>query len=254
MAHIIFEEREKTAWIRLDRPPLNIIDIPTAYELGDLLEGVEKNPDVSIVVLTSEGERAFSAGVDIRDHVPERVEEMLRAVHRVFRILNGLPQVTIAKVRGLALGGGCELAMFCDLVIAARSSVFATPEIDVGCYPPVAVAEFSARVGYHHAADLILTGRRIIAEEAWSMGLVSRVVPDEELDRETEGLLQTLRAKSPSVLRITIKALRSIARRDFESSLTISEEYYRQELLETRDIEEGVRAFLEKRRPRWTGR
>jgi cyclohexa-1,5-dienecarbonyl-CoA hydratase len=254
MRNLIYEAREQAAWIKINRPPLNIIDIPTAKELGKLLESIKENSSLRFVVLSSVGDRAFSAGVDIQDHVPDRVDEMLSTVHCVFRTLAVLPQITIAKVRGLALGGGCELATFCDLVVSCESSTFATPEIDVGCYPPVALVEFPAQIGYHRAADLILTGRKLSAREAWQIGLVSRLVPDEDLDKETEDLVRTLREKSPSVLAITLQTLRKLSRENFDRSLRISERAYRSRLLKTQDIREGVISFLEKRKPNWSGR
>ena len=254
MGNLICEERDKALWIQINRPPLNIIDIPTARELGDILETTRDNSHLHFIALASAGDRAFSAGVDIKDHVPDRIDEMLSMVHRVFRLLTTLPQITIAKVRGLALGGGCELATFCDFVVAAESSTFATPEIDVGCYPPVAVAEFPRRIGYQRSADMILTGRKVSAREALAMGLVSRVVPDEKLDQEVEELLRVLRGKSPSVLRITLQTLREVAHGDFESSLKLSERAYRDELAKTHDMREGIISFLEKRKPNWSGR
>jgi cyclohexa-1,5-dienecarbonyl-CoA hydratase len=252
--NLTYEEREEAGWISINRPPLNIINIETARELGELLEKIKSNRRLRFLVLSSAGERAFSAGVDIRDHLPDRVQEMLVTVHRVFRILTTLPQVTISRVRGLALGGGCELATFCDLVVAAESSTFATPELDVGCYPPVALAEFPSQIGFHRAADLILTSRKLTAREAWEMGLVSRLVRDDDLDREIEGLLRTLREKSPSVLKITLETLRSVARESFDKSLRVSETAYRTRLLKTEDVREGVVSFLEKRKPNWSGR
>jgi len=254
MGNLIYEEQEHVASIKINRPPLNIIDIATARELGKLLEDIKRNSNLNIVLLSSVGNRAFSAGVDVQDHVPARVDEMLSTVHRVFRALATIPQVTIARVCGLALGGGCELATFCDFVVSGESSTFGTPEIDVGCFPPVALVEFPAQLGYHRAVDLILTARRLSAREAWEMGLVSRCVPDGDLDKEVENLISSLSAKSPSVLKITLRTIRRIARQNFERSLAISERAYREELLKTVDVEEGITAFMEKRKPKWSGR
>ncbi|HXG49823.1 MAG TPA: enoyl-CoA hydratase/isomerase family protein [candidate division Zixibacteria bacterium] len=240
------------AVVSVDRPPLNVLDLETLRELDRALASAAREPSLDVVVLRGAGERAFSAGVDVRDHVKEKVPEMLETVHGVIRRLWSLPQVTLAAVRGLCLGGGCELAMACDLVIASEDSVFATPEIDVGCYPPVALACFSALIGYRRAAEMILTGRRFSAREAHAMGLVSRVYPPAELGSGLEALLTELLEKSSAVLRITLKGLRELSQRDFSAALRRAEEIYRDDLLRTRDVEEGVQAFLEKRKPRWT--
>src|SRR5439155_644891 len=113
---------------------------------------------VDVVVIRGAGQRNFSAGVDIRDHTRDKVPEMLDVVHGVIRKLLALPQVTVALIQGVCLGGGCELATSCDFLLASEDSSFATPEIHVGCYPPVALARFSLLIGYHRSAEMILTG------------------------------------------------------------------------------------------------
>jgi enoyl-CoA hydratase/carnithine racemase len=157
-------------------------------------------------------------------------------------------------VHGVCLGGGCELASCCDFIVASQDSSFATPEILVGCYPPVALARFSSLIGYRRAADMILTGRTLTAQEAQSIGLVSRVAPPEQLDETLAALLDDLLGKSGAVLRITVKGLRELSLGNFAESLQRSEQIYCDDLLATEDVEEGVRAFLEKRKPRWTHR
>jgi len=248
------EKTGRVISIALDRPPLNVMDLSLLRELDAALAGCAREPAVDIVVLSGAGERAFSAGVDIRDHTREKVPEMLEVVHGAMRKLLGLPQVTIARVQGVCLGGGCELASCCDFIIAAENSSFATPEILVGCYPPVALARFSSLIGYRRAADLILTGRSLSAQEALSMGLISRVAPQEQLEASLAALLDELLGKSGSVLRLTLKGLRELSLTGFAEALQRSEQIYRDELLKTEDVEEGVSAFLEKRKPRWTHR
>ncbi len=240
--------------IILDHPPLNVLDISLLCELAAALDccGAEKGVDV--VVLRTAGERAFSAGVDIKDHTREKAPEMLAIVHRAMRKLLALPQITIARVQGLCFGGGCELASCCDFVLASESSSFATPEIRVGCYPPVALARFSSLIGYRRAAEMILTGRTLSAQQALSMGLINRVAPDGELETALTALLDELLEKSGSVLRVTLKGLRELSLRGFADALQRSEQIYCDELLATEDVEEGVRAFLDKRKPRWTHR
>ncbi len=252
--NIIMQERDRVAWVTLDRPPLNVLNLPMLRELQILLNSIRDSGAVDLVVIRGGGERAFSAGVDIKDHTREKVPEMLETVHGVIRTLLALPQITIAAVRGACLGGGCELASSCDFILATEDSFFATPEINVGCYPPVALARFPAQLGYRRAADLILTGRKVAAAEALAMGLVTRVVAADRLDQALDDLATELRGKSRAVLRIALRGLREISLKNFLPALERSEEIYLQDLLKTEDVEEGVKAFLEKRQPHWSHR
>jgi cyclohexa-1,5-dienecarbonyl-CoA hydratase len=251
---IVVEKRDRVICITLERPPLNVLDITLLRELDGVLASLVGETAIDVVAIQGAGERAFSAGVDIRDHTKEKVPEMLDVVHGAIRKLLALPQVTVALVRGVCLGGGCELASSCDLIIASEESSFATPEINVGCYPPVALARFPALIGYHRAAEMILTGQRFTAQEARAMGLVNRVFTRDGLQQGFESLVQELLGKSGAVLRVTVKGLRELWLQNFSQSLARSDELYRQELLRTEDVEEGIRAFLEKRKPRWTHR
>jgi cyclohexa-1,5-dienecarbonyl-CoA hydratase len=248
------EKKERVSRITVDRPPLNVLDIPLLRELDATLASCAKESRTDVLVIQGAGQRAFSAGVDIRDHTRKNVPEMLDVVHGVIRKLLAVPQVTIAAVQGVCFGGGCELATCCDFVLASEDSSFATPEIQVGCYPPVALARFSSLIGYHRAAEVILTGRRFSAREALDMGLISRVLPGDQLDAGVESLLQDLLGKSGAVLRVTVKGLRELSLKGFSAALTRSEQLYREELLRTQDVEEGIRAFVEKRKPRWLHR
>jgi cyclohexa-1,5-dienecarbonyl-CoA hydratase len=251
---IFVEKRDRTAEVRIHRPPLNVLDLSLLREFRGVLDSLAGDNAIDFLVLRGDGERAFSAGVDVRDHTREKVPEMLEVVHGLIRKLLSLPQVTIAVVHGACLGGGCELAASCDLVLASEESFFSTPEIGVGCYPPVAMARFPSQIGYHRAVEMILSGRRVSAQEASMIGLVNRVVPAGELELALEALLAELGSKSGAVMRITIKGLREISFRGFPEALKRSEEIYLDELLKTEDVEEGVRAFSEKRKPQWKNR
>jgi cyclohexa-1,5-dienecarbonyl-CoA hydratase len=251
---VLVEKRGRAAWVTLERPPLNVLNLELLKELNQVLSHFFTDTKTDIVGLQGAGEKAFSAGVDIQDHSRENVPEMLDTVHGVIRKLFALPQVTIAAIRGVCLGGGCELATSCDLVVASEESSFATPEIHVGCYPPVALARFSSLIGYHRAAEMILTGRRFSAEEAFRMGLVNRVYPKDRLQQGISELAEELLGKSGAVLRITLKGLRELSQRGFPQALKRSEEIYCHELLRTEDVNEGVQAFLQKRKPRWSHR
>lgn len=252
--NILLEKKERTASITLDRPPLNVLNLSMLRELQTALDSVGRNEALDFLIIRGSGERAFSAGVDVKDHTRDKAPEMLRVAHGVIRSLFCLPQITIALVRGACLGGGCELASACDFILASEDSFFATPEIQVGCYPPVALARFPSQVGYHRAAEMILTGRRISAQDAAALGLINRSAPAKELGEMLDSLLAELKGKSRAVLRIALRGLREISLKNFSEDLKKSEDLYLQELLQTDDVEEGVQAFLQKRQPRWSHR
>ena len=250
---ILIEKQERVISLTWDRPPLNVLDVALLRELTDaLVDCAAASADV--VILRGAGQRAFSAGVDIRDHTVEKVPEMLAVVHGVIRQLLALPQVTIAAVRGLCLGGGCEVASSCDFVLGTEGSTFATPEILVGCYPPVALARFTNLIGYHRAAEMILTGRSFSAREACAMGLINRVCAADQFDTELQTFVEQLLGQSGAVLRLAVKGLRALSLNGFDQALQYSEQLYCRELLQTADVEEGIKAFLQKRPPIWNHR
>lgn len=245
------EFRGPAAFVILDRPPLNVLDLATIRELRDAIAEVGTRRDAKVVVLRSALRGTFSAGVDVADHAPDEVGAMLEAFHGVFRILDAMPQLAIAAVDGRCLGGGCELAVFCDVVLATKRSVFAQPEIDVGCFPPVAAVVLPRLIG-RAAFEMILTGAPVDAAEAARIGLITRVVDD--LDAEVHRWTAALAAKSGAVLAIARRAVRQGGHDSFDVALARAERLYREELAQTADCEEGVRAFLEKRPPLWTDR
>ena len=242
----------RAAWITLDRPPLNVLDLAMMEFLDAALE--EALPKSDFVIFQGAGTKAFCAGADVADHTSERVDKMLRAFHAVFRRLASADCLTIAAVHGHCLGGGMELATFCDFVLATESAQFGQPEIKLGCYPPVAMVILPRLIGMQAAADLILAGRQISAPEAHRLGLITRVVADPELPRAVDSLLEELRALSSSVLQLTRKTLARLHSADFLKQLEEVERVYLSELMQTQDAQEGIRAFLEKRKPVWKGK
>lgn len=245
------EERAGALWITLEEPPRNVLDVPRIRALEEALFPIAPRRDLKAVVLRSGLPGTFSAGTDVKDHTRERAPSMLEAFHALLRRLDGLPQVTLAAVDGVCLGGGCELALSCDVVLATPRATFGQPEIDLGCFPPVA-AVLLPRLGGKTAAALVLTGTPIRAGEAFRLGLVTGVV--EEVEPETEAWVRRLAAKSAVALAAARKALRRGGEGSFTEALARSEAIYRDEVLPALDAEEGVRAFLEKRPPRWQDR
>ncbi|MGB2602942.1 MAG: enoyl-CoA hydratase/isomerase family protein, partial [Candidatus Sulfotelmatobacter sp.] len=170
LARLSVDMSAPLARIVLRHAPLNIIDIPMMDQLAHTLAELEARPDISIVVLSGDG-KAFSAGVDVAAHTPDKVEEMLNHFHAVVRGLIATKKVTIAAVHGNCLGGGAELAMVCDIVYTSATAKWGFPEIKLGCFPPVACTALAALVGQKRASELILSGRTITGIEAEEIGL-----------------------------------------------------------------------------------
>jgi len=248
-AYVRVNVEQRAATVTLDRPPLNVMNIAMMRQIHQAIVSLSDRCD--ILVFCGSGEKGFSAGADIADHTPERVGDMLDAFHTIFRELWRGPLITVAAVHGRCLGGGCELATFCDFVVATESATFGQPEIKLGCFPPVAMVTFPHLVGMRAALDLILTGRSISANEAHRLGLVTRVVPDGELDTAIDGLIRDLHSLSPHVLGMARRKLWASDGFDFEGSLESMEDLYLHGLMKTHDAAEGIRAFMEKRRPVW---
>jgi cyclohexa-1,5-dienecarbonyl-CoA hydratase len=253
LARIAVDISSQVARIALRCTPLNVIDIPMMEELAQTLRGIEERSDVFVVVLSGEG-RGFSAGVDVGAHTPDKVEAMLVKFHAVVRALVASKKVTIAAVHGPCLGGGAELALVCDMVYTTSSAQWGFPEIKLACYPPVACTALAALVGQKRAAELILTGRTISGNEAAEMGLANRAVPDEELECTVDLTVQDLLKLSPAALAIAKKAVYAWDAMHFDKGLARAEKIYLEELMKTADAQEGIRAFIEKREPKWAGK
>src|ERR1700722_5592062 len=252
-SRLALEFAPPVARITLNHPPLNIIDIATMKELAQSLAEVETRPDVSVIVFSG-GDKVFSAGVDVAAHIPDKVEEMLTKFHAVIRELVVTKKITIAAVQGHCRGGGAELAMICDIVYTTESAQWAFPEIKLGCYPPVGCAALAFLVGQKRAAELILTGRTISGTEAAAIGLATRAGPEGQLAVAVAECVEQLRTLSPASLAITKKAFYAWDAMHFDKGLARAEKIYLEELMKTEDAQEGIRAFMEKREPKWSGK
>jgi cyclohexa-1,5-dienecarbonyl-CoA hydratase len=241
------------ARITLNNAPLNVIDVPMMEELSHLLTEIESQPDISVIVISGEG-NTFSAGVDVAAHTSDKIEEMLSKFHSFIRALIATKKVTIAAVHGHCLGGGAELAMVCDIVVTTDSAQWGFPEIKLGCYPPVACTALAALVGQKRAVDLILTGRSINGKEAAEIGLATRSVAENDLKSVVDDCISRLRQLSPAALSIAKKASYAWDAMHFDKGLARAEKIYFDELMQTADAQEGIRAFMEKREPKWTGK
>src|SRR5579863_7872817 len=252
-SRISFELQPPLARIRLQNPPLNVIDIPMMQELANALAEIEAFPGITVLILSG-SQKAFSCGVDVAAHTPDKVEQMLAKFHRVIRALVASKKVTIAAVHGHCLGGGAELAMVCDLVYTSELATWGFPEIKLACFPPVAVTALAALIGQKQAADLVLTGRSITGREAAAIGLANAVVPEIDLEQTVLEAVQHLAQLSPAALAVTKKAIYAWDSIHFDKGLARAEKIYLEELMKTEDAQEGIRAFMEKRQPEWTGK
>ena len=239
--HIQVDLKDGLGTITLDRPPVNIFNIAMMEEINGALEEWEGVKDLKVILFRAQG-KCFSAGVDVGEHMGDLAPKMIEAFHRIFRILDRLGTPTAASVYGSCLGGGCELAIFCDVVVASESMKLGQPEIQVGVFPPIAAQLMPRIIGRKAASDLILSGRIIGAEEALQMGLVNRVVKEEDLEKETREFLKPYLRLSAEVLRLAKKAITAGLRDDLEPSLSAIEDIYLKELMETHDAQEGLNA------------
>jgi cyclohexa-1,5-dienecarbonyl-CoA hydratase len=253
LARLTVDVSAPVARLVLRNPPLNVIDIPMMEELEQALGEIEARSDISVVLLSGEGE-TFSAGVDVAAHTPDKVDGMLHKFHAVIRALVASKKVTVAAVHGNCLGGAAELAMVCDIAYTTASAQWGFPEIKLACYPPVACTALAALVGQKRAAELILTGRTISGSEAAEMGLANCAVSHEELTAVVERTVQELLRLSPAALAVTKKAVYAWDAMHFDKGLARAEKIYLEELIKTADAQEGIRAFMEKRAPKWTGK
>src|ERR1700758_4615284 len=245
-ARLALELEPPVARITLQNPPLNVIDLPMMRELQQILSDFEPRQNITTVLFVGSN-RAFSAGVDIKAHTPDKVAEILQDFHAVIRALVATRKITICVVKGACLGGGAELALVCDMVYTARDASWGFPEIKLGCYPPVAVVALPALVGQKRASELILTGRQISGDEAVTIGLANRSARAEELGSIVQEALDELCALSPVALAHAKKALYAWDSIHFDKGLARSEKIYLEELISTADAREGIMAFLEKR-------
>lgn len=250
LTRIAVELQPPAARITLNNPPLNVIDVAMMDELRAALEQIEAHREISAIVFAGT-ERAFSSGVDIAAHTLDKIRGMLTAFHSVIRSVVDSTKITVASVRRHCLGGGAELALVCDIVYASPDSVWGFPEIKLACYPPVASVALSPVVGQKLAAEMILTGRTLNANEALEAGLVNGIADNPEM--LVSECLQRVSQLSPAALSIAKKAFYAWDAIHFDKGLVRSEQIYFDELMQTNDAQEGITAFMENRRPKWAG-
>jgi cyclohexa-1,5-dienecarbonyl-CoA hydratase len=248
--YIQTEFKEGVATLTLNRPPLNVLNIEMMEEINTYFESLLKEKALKLLVIQAAG-KAFSAGVDVGEHLGDLVYKMIEVFHRMFRLMDALKVPSIAVVNGSALGGGCELAVYCDMVMATEKAKFGQPEIQVGVFPPIAALAFPRMMGRKKALELILSGDVIGAQEALSLGLINKIVPETSLAEEVNGFIEKFRKLSGIVLKLTKEATLAGLNDDMDKGLKVIEKIYLERLMKTNDAIEGLKAFLDKRKPAW---
>jgi cyclohexa-1,5-dienecarbonyl-CoA hydratase len=241
------------ARIVLNRPPANVLSVEMLEDLNRALESLEYQRDVKLVVVSAAG-KYFSAGFELGDHLGDRAYMMLEAFRRVFENLAKLDKPTLAVVAGPALGAGSILAAGCDMCLAAAGARFGHPEIKGGVFNTVAAALLPRLVGRKRAFEMLLGGGAVTAADAERIGLVSRAVPDDKLDPEVGALIQRFQEGSAPVFQLARRAIMGGIDLPFSDALRHAEDVYLNQLLATGDVEEGLRAIMEKRKPVWKDR
>lgn len=252
---ILVERRGRVGLVRLDRPQaLNALNNQLMRETMDALEAFDRDDAVGAMVVTG-NEKAFAAGADIKEMAGKSAREMMEADHvAVFGRMRAVEKPVIAAVSGWALGGGCEIAMACDMIVASESAKFGQPEITIGVIPGAGGTQRLPRaVGKALAMEMILNNRTLTAQEALQYGLVNRVVPVNDYLDEALKLAEEIASRAP----LAVRAAKKMINASYESSLTDGlaaerQAFYR--LFDTEDQKEGMKAFVEKRQPNWSGK
>jgi cyclohexa-1,5-dienecarbonyl-CoA hydratase len=248
--HIQTDLKEGVATLTLNRAPLNWLNIEMMEEINIFFEGLLKEKSLKLLVIQAAG-KAFSVGVEVADHMGDLAPKMIDVFHRMFRLMDALKVPSLAVVNGSALGGGCELALYCDMVIATEKSKFGQPEIQVGVFPPIAALVFPRIIGRKKAMEIILTGDTISAQEASVLGLINKVVSEASLGQEVNAFVEKFTKLSGLVLKLTKEATLAGLNDDMDKGLKAIEKIYLNQLMKTHDAMEGLKAFLEKRKPTW---
>lgn len=248
--HITVTKQDGVARLVFNRPPLNVLNIEMLREINGALAHIASDASVKVLVLTGEG-KAFSAGVDVGEHLPELAEEMLSTFHRTVDLLLSVEAPVVAGVNGAALGGGCEIALCCDLVIAAERAKMGQPEIRLGVLAPAASVLLPRLCGVQKAMELLLLGNPIDAREAHRIGLVNSVVADDQFATQLELTVQALVKLSGSAVKLAKKAVLQGLDKTIAEAFASADAMCVDGILHLRDSQEGLVAFLEKRTPVW---
>lgn len=247
-SHICIKRTDEVARIELARPKHNVLNIPMMKELNTELAAVAADEDLKCLVISGQG-KSFCAGVEVGDHKPEMVDEMVAVFNRIFELINLIDIPVIAAVQGACLGGGMEVAIACDMVIAAETAFFGQPEIKLGFFPPYAALRLPELVGPAKAIEICTTGQSYSAAQARDLGFVSRTA--QALEEEVDKAVKEICMASPLIIRLNKRAVKRHLGIGFSRGVDLVSNYFLNTMMKTQDTLEGIKSFEEKRRPEW---
>lgn len=245
--------RDDVAYLTLESPPYNILTCRLMEQICRGLEQVAADRTLKALAVGASG-KAFSAGADVGEHAPEKAAELIAVFGRMVRLFAELELPVVMAVDGAALGGGFELTMMADVLLATERATFGQPEIRLGFLAPVGVAYLPHRIGHAKAMEVVCSGRTYSAAEMLSAGFVSRLVPAGELEGALESTLDEFRKVSPVIMRMVVRTMKRLRHRPFPEGLAEAERVFLEELMATDDVREGIASFFEKRKPAWKNR
>ena len=248
--HIKADKAEGVARITLARPKHNVLNIEMMHELNAALDTCLNDDNLKCVVLLGQGP-SWCAGVEVADHKPALVDEMIAVFNGIFERIEKLEVPIIAAVHGACLGGGMEVAIACDIVIAGQKALFGQPEVKLGFFPPYAAVRLPQLVGPAKAIEICTTGKRYTAAQSQSLGFVSQVAPDDEFEGAVDKLIKEIQASSPLILRLNKQAVRQHLGLNFKAAIEGVSNLFLNTLMKTEDTLEGIASFEEKRPPVW---
>ena len=250
LKYIKFDASTFVARITLNHPPYNVLTVPLMSELAGAIESLDNRNHVKCILLDS-SQKTFSAGISLEDSRPERIFQTLDAFNRVFQAIGEISKPLIVVVNGPAIGAGSELVAFGDMIIATGNARFAQPEVRMGVFPPFAAIMLPALIGWKKAYELLLTGQPLTADEAYALGFVNRVVPEAELTKTVNDILARIGEFSGPVLEMTKRVISSCMGMPLAQAMKRSQDIYLNQLYSLEDVQEGLRAVVEKRKPVW---
>ncbi len=251
--YIKTEKEGGVARIIFNRPKHNMLSIAMMEEINDELSALLADKGLKCLVISGEG-KSFCAGVDVEDHKPELVDEMIATFNRLFELIDKLEIPTIAAVHGACLGGGMEVAIACDMIIAAKGASFGQPEIKLGFFPPYAAIRLPKLIGQAKALEVCVTGKRYTADEARSLGFVSQTTDDDKFSAELEKLVGEIKSSSPLIIRLNKLAVRQNLDKGFAAALADVGNLFLKTLMKTEDTQEGMNSYFERRKAEWKNR
>lgn len=240
----------QVARIILDRPKHNVLDIPMMNGLNEALLKIAADENLKCVTMTGKGP-SFCAGVEVADHKPDNVDEMMFTFNRIFERINRIDIPIIAAVNGACLGGGMELAIACDIVIASEKAILGQPEIKIGFFPPYAAIRLPELVGVARAIEIVTTGQNYSAADAKDLGLVSKVAAADDFEKVVDSQIKQICHASPLIIRLNKRAVKRHIGTNFFQSMDRVSNYFLNTLMKTEDTLEGIASFEERRRPEW---